>query len=328
MRTAALLAALLVVGVAAGVPGKVQTRWNEFRAPSGAVVPTSETAILGRLQAANGNGRYQFWQAALKAERSAPLTGIGPGTFEFWWARHATAPGFIRDAHMLYLETLGETGIVGLLLLGGLLLWLLGVAVARSLRAPPELRLWIAAAAGGLAAFMTSAALEWVWELAAIAVTVMLLAAVIVAGRDDVPAVVDPPGSDRPAPRVLLALLAIACLGAVLIPLSAAVSTRESRAAAASGHLGTALRDSRAAERLQPYAATPHLQRALVLEEAGALGPAATAAAAATADEPTNWRTWLVRARIDALRGASAPALDELRRARRLNPRSDLFATP
>jgi hypothetical protein len=328
LRTAALLAVALVVGIAAGVPGTVQTRWNEFRAPSGAVVPTSETAILGRLQAANGNGRHEFWQAALKAERSAPLTGIGPGTFEFWWARHATAPGFIRDAHMLYLETLGETGIVGLLLLGGLLLWLLGVAVARSLRAPPELRLWIGGAAGGVAAFMTSAALEWVWELAAIAVAVMLLGAVIVAGRDDVPAALDPPGPVRPAPRILLALLALACLGAVLIPLSAAVSTRESRSAAARGDLTAALRDSRAAEQLQPYAATPHLQRALLLEEAGALAPAATAAAAATADEPTNWRTWLVRARIDARRGASAPAVDELRRARRLNPRSDLFTAP
>jgi hypothetical protein len=307
------------------VPGQLQTRWNEFRAPSGVVIPTSETAIIGRLQAANGNGRYQFWQAALKAERSAPLTGIGPGTFEFWWARHATAPGFIRDAHMLYLETLGETGAVGLLLLGGLLLWLLGVAVARALRAPPELRLWLAAAGGGVAAFMTSAALEWVWELAAIAVAVMLLGAVIVAGRDDVP---DAPGPARPAPRVLLGLLAIACLGAVLVPLSAAVSTRESRSAAASGDLTAALRDNSAAERLQPYAATPHLQRALLLEESGALGAAGAAAAKATAEEPTNWRTWLVRARIDARRGAAAPALQELRRARRLNPRSELFRSP
>jgi len=46
---------------------------------------------------------------------------------------------------------------------------LLVLAVVRSLRAPPGLRVWIAAVVGGLAAFMAAAAVEWVWEMAAIA---------------------------------------------------------------------------------------------------------------------------------------------------------------
>ena len=108
---------------------------------------------------------------------------------------------------------------------------------------------------------------------------------------------------------------------------SAAAARLSRVATAADGRLTTALKDSRTAERLQPYAATPNLQRALVLEEAGDLGRAAVAARVATADESTNWRTWLVLARLDARRGKAAAAVRELRIARRLNPRSALFLT-
>ena len=284
--------------------------------------------MFSRLSGVSGNGRYQYWQSALDANATAPWKGIGPGTFEFWWARNGTDPGFIRDAHTLYFETLAETGIVGLALLGGLLAFLLVAAIVRSLRAPPELRIGIAAAVGGLAAFLTSAAFEWVWEMAAIACVVMLLGAVIVAGRRRTR-----PASPRVRslarrllPRAVLAALAAVALGAIAVPMAGALATRDSRDAAAEGNLVAALQDARTAQRLQPYAATPHLQQALVLEEAGALSNAATAARAATAEEPTNWRTWFVLARIDARRGEDAAALVALRKARRLNPRSPLLA--
>jgi hypothetical protein len=325
----AALVVVVIVGVGLGAPGEINDRWQDFKAPNGAVAPGSQDNVFSRLQAANGNGRYQFWQSARDANATDRLKGIGPGTFEFWWSRHATNPGFVRDAHTLYFETLGETGIIGLGLLGGLLIWLLGTALLRSLQAPPGLRLWIAAAAGGLAAFMTSAAFEWVWEMAAIAVAVMALGAVILVGREEGPVGRAETASTprrQVAPRVILAVLAVLALIAVVVPLAAATSTRDSRDAAREGRLGAALADSRTAERLQPYAATPHLQRALVLEEAGTLDPAAAAARAATKDEPTNWRTWLVLARLDARRGRGRAAVDELRTARRLNPHFSVFA--
>jgi Flp pilus assembly protein TadD len=122
-----------------------------------------------------------------------------------------------------------------------------------------------------------------------------------------------------------LALLAIAALGAVLVPLAGQLAIRDSQAAAADGRPAAALADSVAAERLQPYAASAYLQEALVLEAAGELGPAAAAARVATTDSPTDWTTWLTLARIDARRGATGAALAELRRARQLNPQSSLF---
>jgi O-antigen ligase len=322
----ALIAVVCVAGVAAGAPGRIDDRWQEFKAPAGAVMRGGQDNVFSRLQGVNGNGRYQYWQSARYANATHPWKGIGPGTFEFWWARHATTAGFIRDAHSLYFETLAETGIVGFALLAGLLLLLLATAVARSVRGTAGVRIWIAAAVGGLAAFMTAAAFEWVWEMGAIACAVMVIGAVIVFGREEPGVVADRSQPSRPfVSRAVFALLAVVALVAVAVPMTGALATRESRDAAADGRLVAALEDSRTAERLQPYAATPSLQRALVLEEAGALPGAAAAAKAATAGEPTNWRTWFVLARIDARRGEAADAVQALRVARRLNPRSALL---
>jgi O-antigen ligase len=330
-RTTALAAVAVcivvcVVGAGAGVPGRVDARWQEFKAPVGAVAKGSQDNVFSRLQGVSGNGRYEYWQSARDANATHPWKGIGPGTFEFWWARHATTPAFVRDAHSLYFEMLAETGIVGFVLLAGLLLFLLATAVARSLRAPPGLRIWIAAAVGGLAAFMTAAAFEWVWEMGAIACVAMVVGAVIVVGREEKAVADGLTAPRRPIlGRAVLALLAVVALVVVAVPMAGALATRASRTAAADARLAAAVEDSRTAERLQPYAATPNLQRALVLEEAGALSSAAPVARAATADEPTNWRTWLVLARIDARRGQAADAVKALRVARRLNPRSALL---
>lgn len=320
------------VGIGAGAPGWVNDQWQEFKAPSGVVAAGGADNLFSRLSAVNGNNRYQYWRVALDANETARWQGIGPGTFEFWRARDGTVAGFVRDAHTLYFETLAESGIVGFALLVGLFAFLLVAALARSLRATPELRVWIAAAVGGLAVFLTSAAFEWVWEMAAIAAVVLMLGAVIVAGRDAGDVLADGDAGDAvarrspPVPRAVLAGLAILAIGAVAVPMASAVATRDSRDAAADGRLAAALQDSRTAERLQPYAATPRLQQALVLEQAGALPAAAKAARAATADEPTNWRTWFVLARIDARRGEDVAAIAALRQARRLNPRSPLVA--
>ena len=49
---------------------------------------------------------------ALHAFKAHPIDGTGAGTFAFWWWSH-DGDEFLRDAHSLYLEELGEQGIVG-----------------------------------------------------------------------------------------------------------------------------------------------------------------------------------------------------------------------
>lgn len=324
LRALALVAFVSVACVAAGVPGKVGDRFSEFKAAPPPIAATGDN-VIGRLGSSDGSGRYQMWQAAMDAHASAPWRGIGPGTYDLWWSRNGSLADIVRDAHSLYLETLAETGYIGFALVVSLLLWLAVVAVSRLRQAAPDLRVWIAAAAAGLAAFLASAAIEWVWELAAIAAVMLLLSAVIVAGRGDVGVDADA-RPERPrrdlAPRALVVLLSVAGLCAVVVPLAGALATEASRQRAAEGQLPAALKDAATAERVQPYAATPRLQRGLVLEASGELAAAAAAVREATAREPTNWRPWLVLARIEGRRGRSTAAVAAVREVKRLNPHS------
>jgi Flp pilus assembly protein TadD len=123
---------------------------------------------------------------------------------------------------------------------------------------------------------------------------------------------------------VVLAVLALPLLASTL---SGAASVRASQTAATTSP-AKALHDAADARRVQPYAATPKLQEALLLEQNGSLPAALAAAREATGDEPTNWRTWFVRSRIEAERGETRAAITDYRRARALNPRSALFARP
>ena len=89
--------------------------------------------------------------------------------------------------------------------------------------------------------------------------------------------------------------------------------------------LQAALDKAQTAKDIQPYAATPSLQEAMILEISGDLEGAAAAATQATEDEPTNWRTWLLLSRVEARLGKVRQSVDAYREARSLNPRSPLF---
>jgi hypothetical protein len=316
---AALIAA--IAALAGGLPGQASERWSEFKSLEGT------GAGPERFAAAQGSGRYQLWQSAVDANATAPMSGIGAGTYEYWWTREGTLPTFVRDAHSLYLESLGELGIVGFALVVALVGGILGLGAARALRRRRERTSLLAAATAGAAAFAVAAAADWVWELTVVTVAFLLLAAAIV-GPDARGGAQGPPSRERRgriATAAVLSVLALGSLVAIAIPMAGTTSVRESWSAAEQAALTDALGKARTAQSIQPYAATPKLQEAMVLELNGDLGAAATAARAATRDEPTNWRTWLVRSRLEAQRGNAQQAVNSYREARSLNPRSILF---
>lgn len=324
--SAVVLVVAIPASVAAGLPHEVSHRWQTFKSRSGESgdSPSSSSSILN----VSGSGRYQFWEAAVDESETAPWQGTGPGTFEFWWARHGYT-GFVRNAHSLYLENLGELGIPGLLLIGGFVLFVLGVGTVRSLRAPPEERLVLAAATAGAAGFAMAAALDWVWQLGALAVAFALLAAVAVSGYS----LPEPTRRRRRSQRrvrnrlqrAAVVAAAAAALVAIWLPLQGATALRASQVDAAQGDLAAALEKARDAADAQPYAAAPLLQQALVLEQQGRLVAAAPKVAAATRKEGEEWRTWMILARIEAERGRIDPALRAYRRAQALNPNYLLF---
>jgi tetratricopeptide (TPR) repeat protein len=325
-QTATLLAgglatAALAVGLASGLPDRLSNAWEEFKQPIG----PGDTAA--RFQSASGNGRYQYWSSALDATATNPLTGIGPGTFEYWWAENGDIPGFVRDAHSLYFETLGELGIPGLVLLLAALGGVFAVGIGKLRRAESYERALLAAALAAAAAFATAAAIDWVWEMTVIPVALLLLAAAVLRTSAGGRGQADRGTGRSIKARIALAALALASLVVIAMPMLAVREVRESQADARAGRLDSALDAARSAERFEGFAATPSLQRALVLEAKGDLEEAAVAARDATHQESTNWRTWLTLSRIESERGQPEAAVDAYRTARSLNPRSALFAS-
>lgn len=315
--TGASVLVLAVVALAFDAPSRAVDGWGEFKQGGG---PGSGP---GRLSSVAGQNRYQFWSAAARENATAPLIGTGAGTFELWWTREGEGREIVHDAHSLYMQTLGELGVVGLALLAAFLALILGGGVRRVLRAGRE-RSALAAAVAACTVLCITAAVDWMWQIPVLPVTMLLLSSTLVGGRPE-----DRIEGERDAlplgwrigfvPFALLAIVVIA------IPLASTSLVRESETDFRRGDLRGALEAARSAERTQPAAATPLLQQALVLEAAGNLGAAARAAREAIDREANGWRIWLVFSRIEARRGNAIAAVRAYRQARSLNPRSPVF---
>jgi tetratricopeptide (TPR) repeat protein len=288
--------------------------WTDFKRPQ---PPASAGNGYFRLFSLAGSHRYQYWHVALDAYRAHKLHGIGPGTFDLYWAQHQTLGEFVRNAHSLYIEVLAELGLVGFVLILGLVLSVLAGGAIRSFRVPE--RAVVAAATAGFAGFAAAAFFDWVWQIGVIPIVGMLLAAAALAGSE--------PARRRALSPVRVAIVAGAIVGLVAIirPLGVAVQVRASQKSAQAGHLQTALDDAESAQAFEPTAASPRLQQALVLEEQGDVPGARRAIAAAQQREPTNWQTWLIGSRIAVEAGRPSEALSDYRRARSLNRKSTIF---
>ncbi len=318
--TAIATAAALAAFFGSSLNNQAADRWHEFKQPPAVAGQPSYNNVFDRLQSSAGQGRWQYWEVAADAYHDQPTTGIGAGSFEFYWARHASIGGSITDAHSLYVQTLAETGWIGLALLLGLVaLTVLGGA-ARALRTKQGTeRVLLAGATAAVTVFWLQAAIEWTWQIAVMPVALLFCTAVIVGHRDPhtTPA--------RLPARTLTTAAAIAAFLPIALGLTTLVQVRESQQAVRDNNPGLALDAARRAEAVAGTSTTALLQQALVLERLNRIDEATAAAVKATRQEPTNWRTWLVRSRLELRLGADRDALASFRKARRLNPRSPLF---
>ena len=307
--------AAVVIAIAAGLPNQLSNDWETFKDQAG---PGSGSE---RFASASGNGRYQYWSAAVHENGSDPLIGTGPGTYEFWWTQHGDISGFVRNAHSLYLETLGELGIVGFAVIVALVGWILFAGCVRALTASRD-RTLAAGATAGAFAFAAAAAVDWVWQIAVIPVAFLLLAGAIL-GQSHTSRV----GSAKRVPaRIALVAMAVIALIAIAIPFAGEDGVQASQADVRSGNLSSALDEAQTAQNVQPYSATASLQEALVLEKMGNLKDATSAARAATEKGSQDWRNWLVLSRLQAERGNASQSVAAYRQARALDPRSPLFS--
>jgi hypothetical protein len=182
LRRGLAAAALLVVvvgGLAAHVPRRIADAKATFERGQ---YMAYNADLRTRLTSAVDNGRIDNWRVDLDGFRASPLHGTGAGTYALTWERHRPAPPVhILDGHSLYLETLSELGVPGLVfvvvLLGTLLLG--GV---RRLRGPERHAYGAFVAAGAM--LVVHAGIDWDWEMPALFVWLFGAGGVALAARE------------------------------------------------------------------------------------------------------------------------------------------------
>ena len=316
---AAGAAVALVVGLLGADPVE---RWHELKAP-----PDTQPRCRGRglvtrhLTSTEGTGRYQFWKAGWEAFKTEPLHGRGR-------RRVRALVGAARVARLLRAERAlpvrgdgGGAGRGGPLPAAGLLRRRRSPAGVRRRRAGED-RGGGRRAAGGARLRHHGGG-----------------GGVDLGDPGRLPARGDRGGAavrsrarrragrGPAAARLLLGagvvVIGCACIVAGGIALTSDAKLRASREAAADGDLAKAADEARAAAAIQPWAAAPRLQLALVQEEQTTRPRPSGRSARRSSARPEDWRLWF-DADPDAGRTrATAPgALRALRRTRELAPPS------
>lgn len=113
--------------------------------------------------------RTALWHDAIELTREAPLRGVGPGRFEDT-SPVAQSDRDARWAHSMLLQIAAETGLPGVLLIGGVL----AAAYVQLYRggAPPGVRML---AAIGLTVLLTHAAIDYIAHFAAVPIAAAAL---------------------------------------------------------------------------------------------------------------------------------------------------------
>lgn len=181
----ATLAVAVAIALALGAPGWISDQYDRFTsdAPVNEGTPAStSTDLRQRLTSVSSNGRLDYWGISIDEFENSSLEGQGGGTFQLAWERERGFPGTVADAHGLYPETLGELGLVGLILLATALLAILVGLAVRVRGDGPTLYAALFAAA---LAWALAAAADWHWEMPVVTLWLFAAGGAAIAARTD-----------------------------------------------------------------------------------------------------------------------------------------------
>jgi hypothetical protein len=288
---AVLLVAL--VGLLVGVfvrfgspPELVEEAYDSFRDE-----PTEEATATDpgtddlnqRLFTLRSNGRLESWEASLDSNRDASLAGAGAGTFEQYWLQNRTIASQIRDAHSLYFETLAELGFLGL----GLLVAALAIPVLPALGGRSgQLG---AAVVGAYVVFVAHAGVDWDWEMPAVTLTGLVLAAALLIGGSRA---VSAPRLTPEWVRVLGVGAAVALAGLSVLGLLGNRAIASATDAVQEGRFADADEDARDAIRWAPWSPEGWHQLGNAQLALGYPEEARLNLLEATGKAPGDWRLW------------------------------------
>jgi O-antigen ligase len=315
-RAALVLGAVLVLSVAvfvaAGLPAKATRAVGQFRSDDSQAFPDTRD----RLTFGGGGGRTDLWRVALTDFQRHPVIGAGSGAFAVSWAERRRRITDTEEPHSVYLEMLGELGLVG-----GVLLAVVLAAAARGLirRLDGADRPLVSLACGGGAAWAIAAAVDWQWEIpcntlwALVAVTGALSAY----------------GPRRAAPRTdrrarIAAAGVLVALAAWCVTIASAQhDVDRAKRALASGDLTSALGAADRAKTAAPYRADPYQLATFALIRQRRWTEAQRELVKARSRAHRSWKLSLLDGVLRASRGEDpGPALE---RTRRLNPLTSIL---
>jgi hypothetical protein len=306
LGVAAVVAVLAVGALAGGGAAKLADRARDVTATGNVA---SDLPPAQRFREVSSNGRTDLWHVALRdGFRAQPLHGTGAGSFGRLWAQEGTTHFAAVDAHSLYVETLGELGLVGAVLLAALILTLLGALLRRTRDAGVASAAW-AGLAGGAVAWAAHAGTDFDWELTALTLPLMAaggLALAAPAGRDGPAPAAAGRAPARRLPRAVCVAMAAGAAALIVLPVLAHRSQTGVDAAlnaVRAGDCPTAEREAERARAALPSRPEPDEVLAWCAARRQD-GPAALAAsAAAVAHDPGDWRLRLSDAIVHARAG-------------------------
>ena len=325
-----LLAAACVVALAGAVAftvvegspvAKASDAWEEFKEGG-----SSGEADRTRFDSSLATYRYDYWRVAWEEFESRPLTGIGADNFGVDYLREGESTQTPNYPHSVVLRTIAQTGLIGLLLLGGAL-------VAALVAAWPAIRagggIGGAAAGAGLTVFaywLVHGSLDWLWEFAALggaAFALLGLATAIAAARR-------PQMASRGFPRGTVAAAVGAGL-AVLVGLGLAMpwlaerDLRHGREVAADDP-EAALESFDRSRQLNPFSPLPDQAAGLVELSRRNYAEGEARLRDALEREPEDPFTYLQLAAVASVRMREGEAVKLAERAHRLAPRDVVAA--
>lgn len=303
----AVIAAVGVVATGTVHPSAIV---DSARATFATTTSAEASDLNDRLLSLSSNGRSELWQVAIDDFKKHPVAGSGAGSYERVWLGSPRSDFFVRDAHSLYLETLAELGVVGLVLVASVLaLPLAAAVVGRHARVT-------SVAVGAYVAYVAHAAADWDWELAGVTALALAVGGALVIGGFR--------PSDRSAPplagrwRIVIVALAAPLAVAALYGWLGNGATSRAQDALDATHWSAAVANARRADGLMPWSPEPLLIESQALLGSGDRPAARAAAQAAVARDRGNWESWYDLALASAGRARAAALL----RAAALYPKS------
>jgi hypothetical protein len=151
----------IVLALALGAPAAVVHRVNQFADQQSL---SSGPLVRSRLSSTSNDGRVALWKISWNAFRAHPLDGTGAETFEVLYFEHRNNLSVVVNAHSLYIETLGDLGLIGLLFVVAFVLGTL--AGLAPLRRGRDRALYAALFSAALA-WSIHAGVDWDWQMPA-----------------------------------------------------------------------------------------------------------------------------------------------------------------